>query len=322
MGKDSLKNLDGNVQNILQNNYVCWGLRIVLVLYAAMVAPNLNREVANIFDNVVIRLVVACLIVFLSFHDTTLAILLAIAFVVSIQTLNKHKVDTITSLPESFMNQGDEPFEDQEGNDMEDNNENFKDHAPPGENASQEEKDSFADYERFMNSQNENFTQHENPAEESTNESFSNFQGNENFMHTSSENENFMGHQTSENENFMGHQTSENENFMGHETSENENFMGHETSENENFMGHQTSENENFMGHETSENENFANPNFNSNNCGGPNNQFTTQAQLFDIGNNMLNQNQNNSVSTFCPSFNPQGGGEPSAFDSNPHASF
>jgi hypothetical protein len=295
MGKDSLKNLDGNVQNILQNNYVCWGLRIVLVLYAAMVAPNLNREVANIFDNVVIRLVVACLIVFLSFHDTTLAILLAIAFVVSIQTLNKHKVDTITSLPESFMNQGDEPFEDQENDVMEtdggnDNNENFKDNAPPGENASQEEKDSFADYERFMNSQNENFTQSENQAEDSTNESFSNFQGNEN--------------------------------FMPHPEGEHENFMSHPEGEHENFIGHETSENENFMGHQEGEQENFANPNFNSNNCGGPNNQFTTQGQLFDAGNNMLDQNQNNSVGTFCPSFNPQGGGEPSAFDSNPHASF
>ena len=281
MGKDNLKNLDSNVQNILQNNYVCWGLRIVLVLYAAMVAPNLNREVANIFDNVVVRLVVACLIVFLSFHDATLAILLAIAFVVSIQTLNKHKVDTITSLPESFMNQGDEPFEDQEDVEKEEgkhhrHHRHHKHHPPPEENALQE--DSFEDYERFMNSQNENFMDHENQAEDSTNENFSNFQGNENFMHTSSENENFMGQETSENENFMGHQEGEQENF--------------------------------------------ANPNFNSNNCGGPNNQFTTQAQLLDAGNNMLGQNQNNSVATFCPSFNPQGGGEPLAYDSNPSASF
>ena len=108
MGKESsMKNLDFDVQNILKNEYVCWGLRIILVLYAAMVAPNLNRDVSSIFDNVIVRLIVACVIVFLSFHDTTLAILLSIAFVVSIQTLNKHKVNTITSLPESFMNSED-----------------------------------------------------------------------------------------------------------------------------------------------------------------------------------------------------------------------
>ena len=87
MGKESsMKNLDFDVQNILKNEYVCWGLRIILVLYAAMVAPNLNRDVSSIFDNVIVRLIVACVIVFLSFHDTTLAILLSIAFVVSIQT--------------------------------------------------------------------------------------------------------------------------------------------------------------------------------------------------------------------------------------------
>ena len=127
MSKSSIKNLDVDVQNILKNEYVCWGLRIILVLYAAMVAPNLNREVSSIFDNVIVRLIVACVIVFLSFHDTTLAILLSIAFVVSIQTLNKHKVNTITSLPESFMVNDEHNMADLRNNHvrMDNMNENF-----------------------------------------------------------------------------------------------------------------------------------------------------------------------------------------------------
>jgi len=92
------------IDKVLKNEYVCWGLRILLVLYAAMVAPNLNEDISNLFDNVFVRLVVAGIIVFLSFHDPTLAILLSICFVVSIQTLNKHKVSEIAQLPnENFQ---------------------------------------------------------------------------------------------------------------------------------------------------------------------------------------------------------------------------
>lgn len=94
------------VDKVLKNDYVCWGLRILLVLYAAMVAPNLNEDVSSLFDNVFVRLIIAAVIVFLSFHDPTLAILLSICFVVSIQTLNKHKVSEISQLPNENFDGG------------------------------------------------------------------------------------------------------------------------------------------------------------------------------------------------------------------------
>ena len=50
--------------------------------------------------------------------------------------------------------------------------------------------------------------------------------------------------------------------------------------------------------------------------CGGPNNQFTTQAQLYDASNNLVDKNQVNSVATFCPEMNPQGSNPPSAYGS------
>jgi hypothetical protein len=284
MGKDSsIKKVDVEFQNVLNNEYVLWGLRIILVLYAAMVAPNLNREVSSIFDNVIVRLVVACVIVFLSFHDTTLAILLAIAFVVSIQTLNKHKVNNITSIPESFMSEHNESFM----------------------------------------AENENVP----------NESFMGQEGNESFMGHES-NESFMGHES--NESFMGHES--NESFMGHES--NESFMNQEGNEslmnqegNESFMGQ-----ENFVGHNVNTTVEESNESFvgnqekqyeeNTNNatvCGGPNNQFTTTAQLNDASNNLVNKNQINSVATFCPELNAQGSNPPQGFgswDSSAHAAF
>ena len=149
MLKNNLKKINFNM-NILNNEYISWGLRIILVLYAAMVAPNLNKEISNIFDNVIVRLILACLIVFLSFHDTTLAILLAISFVVSIQTLNKHKVNTITNPTESFygddnteeneqeLNMNDEDMNDEAMNDEAMNDEAMNDEAMNGESSTTE----------------------------------------------------------------------------------------------------------------------------------------------------------------------------------------
>ena len=50
-------------------------------------------ESVKVFDSVLVRLVVAGLIVYLSHHNAPLALLLAIALVVSIQQLNAHKTN-------------------------------------------------------------------------------------------------------------------------------------------------------------------------------------------------------------------------------------
>lgn len=228
----SMKNLNlsnKNVNQFFKNDYVSWGLKILLVLYAAIVAPQLNRQVSMIFDNIIVRLIIAVLIVFLSFYDVTLAILLAICFVVSIQTLNKHKITSITTMSENFATIEEDDDEDEE--EPEDNMENFK-------NMSVEQPE--------VN----NMEQTEN--------------------------------------NMMMEET---ENFMGGALPE-DNYMRVDGM-NQEMMNSQNLSNDVSM-------------------CGGPNNQFTTQSQLYDAGNNYVNQNQNNSVATFCPELNPQGSNVPS----------
>ena len=80
-------------------------VRIVLVLYAGLIASNLPEAVANVFGNVVVRFLCVLLILGLSLYDPTSAILLAVGFVVSIQTSNKYHIsklanDSITSSPQ------------------------------------------------------------------------------------------------------------------------------------------------------------------------------------------------------------------------------
>lgn len=84
------------IKDHLSSNVWClWVIRVVLVIYAAFCAPNLNKEVSLIFDNVIVRLIIAALIIFLAYVDPASAILLAVSFVISIQTLNKFKVNNL-----------------------------------------------------------------------------------------------------------------------------------------------------------------------------------------------------------------------------------
>jgi len=72
-------------------------IRIILVLYAGLVASNLPENMANLFSNVYFRFVVVLLILGLSLADPTSAILLAVGFVVSIQTANKYHISKLAN---------------------------------------------------------------------------------------------------------------------------------------------------------------------------------------------------------------------------------
>ena len=92
-------------QVLSSNNWLSWTLRIVLVLYASFAAPNLSSGIAHIFDNIIVRLILSGLIIWLCYVDPSSAILLAVGFVISIQTLNKHKISQVShhnQLHESF----------------------------------------------------------------------------------------------------------------------------------------------------------------------------------------------------------------------------
>lgn len=96
-------------QVLSSNNWLLWTLRIVLVLYASFAAPNLSPGLVHIFDNIIVRLILSGLIIWLCYVDPSSAILLAVGFVISIQTLNKHKIGQVSNqLHESFYNDDDE----------------------------------------------------------------------------------------------------------------------------------------------------------------------------------------------------------------------
>jgi hypothetical protein len=91
-----LKTVDESVSkslSFLDNEYVNAGLSLFLILYAGMVAPKLPNFLVKLFDNYIFKLLAFFLIVYLSKKDVTLAIIAAVAVMVSIMALNKIKLN-------------------------------------------------------------------------------------------------------------------------------------------------------------------------------------------------------------------------------------
>ena len=90
--KSSVKALKESCES---NSIMCWVVRVVLLLYAGLVASNLPENIASLTNNVVVRLVMVLLVLGLSLYDPPSAILLAVAVVVTIQTSNKYHIANV-----------------------------------------------------------------------------------------------------------------------------------------------------------------------------------------------------------------------------------
>lgn len=96
---DILKDIEGSLEYGLSNPYVSTSIKVLIALYAAFAAPSLPKGLASLFDNSFVRILIAVLIVYIATKDSSMAILLALAFILSLQTANKYKlIDTSRSV--------------------------------------------------------------------------------------------------------------------------------------------------------------------------------------------------------------------------------
>ncbi len=75
--------------SFLDNPYAKNIIKMLLVLYAGLAAPRLPSFLASLFNNALFRIVVLFLIAYLGLKDTTIALLSAVAFTLSIIFLKK-----------------------------------------------------------------------------------------------------------------------------------------------------------------------------------------------------------------------------------------
>lgn len=88
---DTLKNasaaVDKSLKTALQNPYVMAILKITLSLYAAQLAPRLPGAIQSVFQNTFVKILAIILILYLAQIDLQLSIILAVVFVLGMNTL-------------------------------------------------------------------------------------------------------------------------------------------------------------------------------------------------------------------------------------------
>lgn len=92
--------------NVLQNPYLTGVLTLFLVLYGGLARPQLPKVVEDLFDNAIFRMVFMFLIAFLAVKNATIAIMVAVAFVLTMSILNEQKINEgfLAGLQEDFEN--------------------------------------------------------------------------------------------------------------------------------------------------------------------------------------------------------------------------
>ena len=94
---DSVDNIsrtvDGILKNIYDNRVASSVLGLFLVLYAGLAAPKLPRSVSKHFGNKMVKTAVLFLVAYLSSKNVALALLIAVSFMVSVQTFAKQEAD-------------------------------------------------------------------------------------------------------------------------------------------------------------------------------------------------------------------------------------
>lgn len=89
---DKIDNAIRDSLSFLDNEYVNAGLSLFLILYAGMVAPKLPGYIVKAFDNYFVKLVMFFLIVYISRKDVTIAIISAVAVMVTLIALDRFKI--------------------------------------------------------------------------------------------------------------------------------------------------------------------------------------------------------------------------------------
>lgn len=84
--------------NLMNNNKILSSiLAMFLVLYAAMAAPKLPKNIVKMFDNVVVKLVYMFLMAYLVSKNPSVAIISAVGLLITIQTLSYYEASDSAS---------------------------------------------------------------------------------------------------------------------------------------------------------------------------------------------------------------------------------
>ena len=80
--------------NLLKNSTVSYGIKFILIIYISFFGSNLSQASAMLMDSTFVRFIIAALIILFATHDPIISLLIVIAFLISLQTANRYKIET------------------------------------------------------------------------------------------------------------------------------------------------------------------------------------------------------------------------------------
>ena len=145
--------VDSTLSSIFSDNIASTVITLFLVLYGGLAAPKLPGFVVKLFDNAIFRILVLSLIVYKGNRDPKFAIMIAVAFTVTMNTIAKQQfmegfadstTDTDTLPPEGTTPEDDMEDYDMEGedDDMGDSMDNVE---PFADDLEEDDVEGFAD---------------------------------------------------------------------------------------------------------------------------------------------------------------------------------
>jgi hypothetical protein len=90
--KDVISTSETVLNRGLDNVYISTTIKVLIGLYAAFAAPKLPPTLVSLMDNVLVRIGFAFVIVLTATRDPSIALMIAIAFIITLQTANKFRL--------------------------------------------------------------------------------------------------------------------------------------------------------------------------------------------------------------------------------------
>ena len=90
--KDVISTSETVLNRGLDNVYIATTIKVLIGLYAAFAAPKLPPTLVSLMDNVLVRIGFAFVIVLTATRDPSIALMIAIAFIITLQTANKFRL--------------------------------------------------------------------------------------------------------------------------------------------------------------------------------------------------------------------------------------
>ena len=102
------------LDTVFSNSTFTMICKVLVVLYAAFCVQKLPHEYSKLVENMLVRFVLLVLIAFITLNDPVLGLLLAVAFVLTIQVSNRNKLNMMAAA--NHVEDGDDEKKDDEHN--------------------------------------------------------------------------------------------------------------------------------------------------------------------------------------------------------------